>query len=388
MMVRLRFRYLLPLIMVPLFLLAFLRVETRWRRCKAGESGACFNYPSYLPYPAAQAIGIHALVLLPAAVLQQLPDSIDCCNHYRGRPQLSRYIITTLSVTIFWGLLGLWIERLLTARRLSSRRRLARFGMLLLLGLAVVLGIGILRAIHGFWHGPLAPDSAVIPVLLLEVLIAAELTSIPALLQKSAIRAVLASVLLCLYVWADAEYRGAQHDYHREQTSQSSFTRFPPFLNVRPEALDALTLQGPAVLVAELPALFLAPRWTGHWVAFGYRYVVIWLYWFVLASLAARSWSRYGSIRVVVRTLCGLVFVLSLLGWVVGTSPHGYNGSFGVLAGTAIVFFALRPAFSTLNLSEGHCEPDGCHSRSGASIHPVRVDPPNPSACKNQPETS
>ena len=304
------------------------------------------------------------------------------------RPQVTRYIITALSVTVFWGLLGLWIERLLAARRLSSKPRLARFGMLLLLGLALVLGMGFIRAIHGFWHGPLEPDSAVIPVLLLEVLIAAELTSIAALLQKSAIRAVLATVLLWLYVWADAEYRKAQHDYHREPRSYSAFTRFQPFLNVRPEALDALSLQGPAVVVAELPALFLAPRWRDHWVASGYRYLVVWLYWYALESLAARRWSLYGEIRVGVRILCGFVFAFSLLGWVVGTSPHGYNGSFGVLAGTAIVFFALRPAFSTLNLSEGHCEPDGCHSRSGASIHPVRVDPPNPSACKNQPETS
>ncbi len=166
--------------MVPLFAFAFLRAEARWRHCGDGESGICFNYPAYLPYPIAQGVGIHTLAFFPAAILGQLPDSIDCCNHQRNRPQLLRYIITTLSVTVCWSLLGLWMERRLVSRCPLPKGRFVRVGMMLLLGIALLLSFGVTQAIRGGWEGPTAPYTSIFLPLLVGLLIGSELLTIPA----------------------------------------------------------------------------------------------------------------------------------------------------------------------------------------------------------------
>ena len=45
-----KWQFLLPLLMLPLFMLALLRTELRWRECTSDEGRVYFNYLLYLSY--------------------------------------------------------------------------------------------------------------------------------------------------------------------------------------------------------------------------------------------------------------------------------------------------------------------------------------------------
>jgi hypothetical protein len=84
-MPRLRGRYILPAVMIPVFLLAFVRAEVRWRECSQDDGSVCFNFPAYLRYETRQALDLHWPALLPVALLGQLPDSISVDVHKERR---------------------------------------------------------------------------------------------------------------------------------------------------------------------------------------------------------------------------------------------------------------------------------------------------------------
>jgi len=151
----LRSRYFLLSVLLPLFLLAFLRTEMQWRECEQDREPVCFSYPSYLQHETWQGLDLHWLAFIPGAIADALPDSITPFPDRSRRRLALRYLIAFGSVAALWWVVGIWWERLHSGHRLKPEQRRLRRRILLLTGLFTPLvALMIYNGISGGYHGP------------------------------------------------------------------------------------------------------------------------------------------------------------------------------------------------------------------------------------------
>jgi len=348
----LRSRYFLPSLMVPLFLLAFIRADVRWRECLNGAQGICFTYPLYLSYESRQALDLHWPALLPAVLLNQLPESINPNPDKPPRTQRLRYVITVASVIAIWWLVGRWWERLLFGRRLSAHRWKLRWSILLLAGVLSLLGPLILyEGIRGGYEGPAITDAACIFPSMLIVMSLAECGVLARLLKGTGARIAIPASLLCLYAWADATYR--TECFQNEARSQACIPQpgamciTLPFFSPSPQILDEVALQLPPLLLASLPSIAVPSTVPIESLpAIAFSYVLVGLYWYTVVSLAQEKWPAttrvYEQIRTPLAVLCSIVFGFAFLCWMLGYPHHGSGGMLGLALGMVALIFAFR----------------------------------------------
>lgn len=337
--------------MVPLFLLTFIRADVQWRECLNGAQSMCFPYPMYLNYESRQALDLHWPALLPAALLNQLPESINPDYDRAPRTQRLRYIITVGSVTAIWWLVGRWWERLLYGRRLSAQRRKLRWSILLLVGVLSLLGpLFLYQGMRGGYEGPAITDAACIFPSMLMVMSLAECGVLSRILSGKTVRVAIPALLLGLYVWADATYRTER--FQNEARSQACIPQpgamcidllfFPS-----PQILDEVALQLPPLLLASLPSMAVPSRVPGDSVsAIAFSYVLVGLYWYSVVSLAQGQWPAtthaYEWIRKPLAVSCGAAFGFAFPCWVIGYPHRGSGGMLGLTLGMAALIFAFR----------------------------------------------
>jgi hypothetical protein len=350
-MQRVRSRYFLPVVMIPLFLLAFVRADLRWRDCSRDDGRVCFNYPAYLRYETRQALDLHWLPLLPAALFRQLPDSISPAFEQGPQNQVLRYIVTISGVLCFWWLVGLWWERLFAGRRIDPRRRKLRWCIsagTVVLALLVALSVSL--GMQGSFEGPTMTDSGFLVPGLLTGMAFIECGVFARLRQATNTQpVVVATLLLCLFVWVDinwrAEYRAYQGRNKPEVTdSRPGVVTFSLSFSPSPHIQDALALQAPALLIVAMPQAVssLSPD-SGVLITF--RYLAVWLYWYALATVMFGLWPAntrvYGVIRTPLAILYGVAFGFTLLGWVAAASAHGPTPALAGAIGAGAGLFAL-----------------------------------------------
>ena len=334
--------------MIPLFLLAFIRAEIQWRKC---PEGICFSYPNYLNYESRQALDLHWPALLPAALLNQLPESINADSDRPPRTQILRYVITVGSVIAIWCLVGRWWERLLCGRRLSAHRRKLRWSILLLVGVVSLLGPLILyEGIRGGYEGPTITDAACIFPTMLIVMSLAECGVLDRILNGNGARVTIPALLLCLYAWADGTYRTER--FQNEARSKSCIAQpwemcisFP--FSPSPQVLDGIALQLPPLLLASLPSLAVQTRVSFESTpAIVSRYLLVGVYWLAVVSLAQGKWPAttrfFERIRTPLVVSCRVVFGFAFLFWVIGHARHGSGGMLGIVLGIGALILALR----------------------------------------------
>jgi len=337
--------------MVPLFLLTFIRADVRWRECQNGAQSICFPYPMYLDYESQQGLDLHWPALLPAALLNQLPDSINPNLDRPSRTQGLRYVIAVGGVIAIWWLVGWWWERLLCGRRLSAHRRKLRWCILLMVGALGLLGPLILyEGIRGGYEGPTITDAACLFPSMLIVMSLAECGVLASLLSGNGARIAIPASLLCLYAWADATYRTER--FQNETRSQACIAKpgemcinlpFDP----SPQILDAAALQLPPLLLASLPSLAVPSRVPVELTpTIAFRYILAGLYWYTVVSLAQRKWPAttrvYERIRTPLSVVCSAVFGFAFLCWVFGYARHGSGGMLGLALGMLALILAFR----------------------------------------------
>ena len=113
---------------------------------------------------------------------------------------------------------------------------------------------------------------------------------------------------------------------------------------IRPEALDGLALNG---IPVALPSIVFHPQsQLGRAASTAFRCGLVYVYWFVLVSVAQGQWPAgtrvYSAIRGWLAAAFLVVFGLSLLGWLLASGDHGPTGAFGSMAGTGLAAIALR----------------------------------------------
>ena len=121
-MIRFPARLAVPLVMVPLFAISFVRVETRWRD-RAVELDArdmSWDLSLYVPYHIRQGLDLHWLGLTAPAMLNLLPRSMTKMSSTPLAGPLP-YGAAFASVAAVWFLFGLWMKRLNSGRRLQNR---------------------------------------------------------------------------------------------------------------------------------------------------------------------------------------------------------------------------------------------------------------------------
>lgn len=202
----LRSRYFLPMLMIPLFFVALFQAKLRYRTCSA-NGGVCFDYPIYLKYETLQALDLHWPVkLIPAAMLGQLPDIIY--SGPRSSSKRLQYVILAFSVVIYWCLIGLWWERLLSGHRLAPERKTLRIFLLFLVAvLFTLVATSIYHGIRGGYEGPGISDAAVISPLLLTVMALTECNVLPRFLRGIRGQVAIPVMLLGLFIWTDTVVR-------------------------------------------------------------------------------------------------------------------------------------------------------------------------------------
>jgi hypothetical protein len=306
----------------------------------------------YLNYESWQALDLHWPALLPAALLNQLPESINPDYDRAPRTQRLRYIITVGSVTAIWWLVGRWWERLLYGRRVSAQRRKLRWSILLLVGVLSLLGpLFLYQGIRGGYEGPTITDAACIFPLMLIVMSLAECGVLARLLNGNGARMVIPASLLCLYAWADATYRTER--FQNEARSQACIPQpgemciSLPFFSPSPQILDDIALQLPPLLLASLPSIALPSRDPVESIpAIAFSYALVGLYWYTVVSLAQQKWPAttrvYEWIRTPLAVLCSIVFVFAFLCWVFGYPHRGSGGMLGLTLGMAALIFVFR----------------------------------------------
>jgi hypothetical protein len=348
-MVWFRSRYFLPTLMIPIFLLAFVRAELRWRDCSQDEGRVCFNYPTYLRYETRQALDVHWPSLLPTALLHQLPYSISPAFDKERQTPVLRYIVTVSSVVCFWYAVGLWWERLLAGSRLRPQSRVLRWSLLvLLIILTPLVVLSVCLGIRGGWEGPTMTDAGFLAPALLVSMGLVECLAAGSFRQVTIARVVLASLLLCLYCWADSGFRREHKAYQqrnkREAADPGAVGFTLPFFP-SPEIQDALALQLPALLVGALPSA-IGSLSSDSMPATAFRCLVVWFYWFTLTALPVGRWPvntrAYFAARRPLTIACTAVFLLAFLAWIVAESAHGPTPTLGIAVGTGAIVVALH----------------------------------------------
>ncbi len=349
-----RISFVLPFVMCTMFAVTFVRAELRWRACSNDEiKTVCFSYPNYLRYETRQALDLHWLMLSPAAVLGQLPDSLRPDIDKSTHEQWFRYAIAAVSVFVCWCLVGLWWERLLSGGRLSSQRRGIRIVVWAAIGIfAAIVGLVLYLGIRGGYEGSSMTDAGLVLPSMLIVMALAELGVVPRYFRKIGTRAGIAFLFLCLYAWTDSAYR-TEHKQYEERAQSNVCIPEPdalcfglPFVP-SPLIQDSVGLQIPATLIASTLSTLLPSSFPFESpLAIGFRYSLVLGYWFIVMSLVGAEWpsttKAYGAIRTGLFALCAIVLGFSLISWLVAVSPHGPNGVFGLVVGTAISLYALR----------------------------------------------
>jgi hypothetical protein len=349
-----KWQVLFPLLMLPLFMLALLRTELRWRECASDESRVCFNYPLYLPYEIRQQIDVHWIATLPAGILQLYPASISPERDRARHLQWPRILITILSCGMIWYLIGLWAQQLRNAKPLSERGRFARFSVLTLVVLLVPFScFAVYLGMRGGYEGPTMTDAGLVMPAILAITALVDLKLLPAALRRRTLRTGVALMLLLLYAWADGSYQAQSKRYQDRETASSEKTSTEPgvvsfsFPFVpQPETVEGLALHTPALLIAELPGFFVKNS-RANPVVRVFRAVIVWAYWFSIFYLLGPRQSgasrTFRKVRPWLRGICAAVCVLASLAWLAGNSAHGPNPSFGFMFGTLIPIYALRP---------------------------------------------
>ena len=348
-----KWQVVLPVLMLPLFMLALLRTELRWRECSSDEGRVCFNYPLYLPYEVRQQLDVHWIATLPAGILQLTPASMS--PYYdRTRPvQWPRILTTILSCGGIWYLIGLWFQQLRDANPLSERGTIARLSVLALAAFIPFTCFAVYLGMRGGYEGPTMTDAGFVMPLLLAIMALVDLKLLPAVLQRKTLRTGLALILALLYEWTDNSYQNQLKLYRERETAKSEarssdpdalFFSFP--FMPQPETVEGLALHTPALLVAELPGLLFGSSRADLPLRV-FRAATIWTYWFAIFSLLVPGLAggncTFRKIRPWLRGICAPFCLLAFLGWLIGISAHGPSPTFGFMLGTLIPIYALRP---------------------------------------------
>jgi hypothetical protein len=345
---------LLPLSMTLLFGLALLRTERHASDCLE-QQRICFPYPNYLPYPLWQQTNLHWPALLPPAALGLLPLGFD--DHFKKSPTRNALSIaaTLCSVFALWFCLGLWIARLRRGRPLATQSKPLRYAVravaFLLAPLACLL---VYSGIRGGWHGPTMTLAGYFIPLLVLLLALTDLRTLPRALHKTAVRAALAVAMALLYAASSASLASQEQDYLARHAasgfsppeSAASVSFLLP-LEPDPATWDALAIHGPALLLAELPALLSNAAPDGTAIrALQSSLVAAW--WFTVLTLLPTGYEGsnplLSALRPLFRALLACAASLALVSWLLAFSHHSPTPGFGLLAGTALPCFALRPA--------------------------------------------
>jgi hypothetical protein len=355
-----KWQFFLPLLMLPLFMLALLRTEMRWRECSADERRECFYYPLYLPYELRQQIDVHWIATLPAGILQLYPASISN-DHSRAHPiQWPRILVTILSCGVIWYLIGLWAQQLQDARPLSKRGPVARFSMLALVVLfAPFTCFAVYLGMRGGYEGSTMTDAGLVMPMILELAALVDLNLFPAALRLRTLRAGLALILALVYAWTDASYQNQLKRYQERETAESEKRSSDPdavFFTIpfvpEPETVGGLALHTPALLVAELPGLLFGSS-RANLPLRVFKAGIIWAYWFSILSLLApglfEDSRTFRKVRPWLRGVWVPFCLLAILCWLIGSSAHGPSPSFGFLVGTLIPIYVLRPKWDAVS---------------------------------------
>lgn len=349
----LRSRYFLPALMVPLFLIAFAKTDIRWRECTNDLGRVCFPYPTYLQYEVRQGLDIHWPALLPAILLDQLPDSIDPNAPKQGRAQWPRLLITISGLVGCWYCIGVWWQRLVSGHRISVGRKAARYGILCATGiLATIAGLVIYLGVRGGFEGPTMTDAGCLLPVLLVVMALVECGAVDRYFTPQRLRLAIPLFLTLLYAWSNTALQAERSDYDSRNASVSC-KELPgqicfnwPFMS-SPLIQDGLALHWPPLLLASLPTLISSSHFPSQSLTMmGFHFFLVWTYWLTIISLAQRRWPAttgpYQAIRPWLVGCCAVILGFSLLAWLLGASQHGPTPALAVTLGMAGVICSLQ----------------------------------------------
>lgn len=342
-----KWQYLLPMVMLPLFLLALLRAETEWKECEEDLRRVCFYYPLSTPYELRQRIDMHWIAILPAGMVKLHPASLSSRSHRLPAFHWPRIAVTSLSCGAVWYLIGLWAQRFKDGKRLSIQGRAFRFALLVFVLFVVpLLCFSAYLEMRGGYEGPQFANAGFLMPLALAVLGLADLNVFPSGLRQRSIRLGLALMLALLYAWTDNSYQSQLHEFKKLQATKSDSHGFSILLPFQPrsETLDGFGLQAPVLLFAELPGMLFGLS-RANPVFRVFRVIIVCAYWFAVFSLLVPG--RLVASRVLIGArpwLRGILFAFCLI-FIIGWLNARSDGSpcFGFIVGTGIPLFALRP---------------------------------------------